>query len=845
MADLSGYSDEELEAIANPKKDLSGYSDEELHKIANQEEPNIAQKALGKAVDIYERYSAAPGRKALSTLLNTGSPVSAISSGLEQIGAPAQNAPTGKEIASKQLGLSAQPFTKYSPEEKEAGLTYEDLVARFMQTPEGPEKEALRTEMEAPTEALPSLGKQISSNVSPAGVGGVGVDIVSDPLTYLPVGEALKVASKPSELASSLLRGGANVAGKAVDLGKGALEKGGEILAKVGEKSESPFLKTLAQVPEDISAEKELLKQEISKPLRPEFEKQANLIIEEGGDPTLLSASHKYGPDSFKATAESVERQAPLGQSYKDKFQAGVKQTNEIFDKKISEIGGGEVPVDTDVAGEKIVSAYDKRVDDFFNQRDLSYKGVSDLVNGQGVKLELTENAKETLNRGLNSVKRDAEKLLRAPTPNARTQGKLVLEEIDYLEKSLKNQNKGKAGQFKKVLYDDVVDKLQTIGEYAYKTKPIGASDIAPNRKLYGDLYKTLQEATLKTVDESLGKDVGQSLRENNKAFTEFFNKQAPLKDVLESEKNGAKIYSNIVASGDTKKLQELKEFLGKDSQGWKQVKATFLDQQKALLADGAYNYGDILKKFNQDDKTSRIAKVLFEPGELDKIKEIAKIGHDYGPGKMNASRSGEFLSHESLSLPTSIGEAGKAVGGLVKNARKSLNRRALINATESEGSTLDEILRQMTEAKQAEKAAPQVPGMLTQQPQSPLSILDVLEKQKQMASAQEAKTAADKFNFSFVPSQTEVVVKGGIKMLQIMDPNEVEQARKELSQNEAMGSIEKAKAMSSLNQFKALPVSQPAIEPFHFVPLGHKKPSNPATNAFDKLIRSRRPQDF
>lgn len=127
---------------------------------ATEEEPGL----LSRAFERLDAYTGAPVRAAVGSIISGGNPASAYAA---QFGAPAANAPTGKELAQR-VGVSDTALSDLLPslydEKNNGGLWH--------------------------------LQKGGLLDPTASGAAGLATEIVTDPTTYLPVGELVGAASK-------------------------------------------------------------------------------------------------------------------------------------------------------------------------------------------------------------------------------------------------------------------------------------------------------------------------------------------------------------------------------------------------------------------------------------------------------------------------------------------------------------------------------------------------------------------------------------------------------------------------------------------------------------------------
>lgn len=325
MEDRFGqYSDTDLETIAYGKQsdqDLSGFSDEELEQIANgpsitdqiyDSAKNIGAKTLknvvipvGRAVD---SYTGAPVRKAIGAYQDDKNPAYAF---MDQFGANPDLAPSGKEIAQK-AGFSESSLSDVLP----------DL---FNETGEGWK-----------------FQKGGWADPTASGAAGLGVDLVADWTNILP----------PSALAKALLKGGtagakASVKGsaKAVDLATGtktattALDTAGKAVERVTNPQRVPDWAEIVRVAEENNISPESLSEAIE--FGPDsFIARSTRHLAEGPAGEKYLTKHNEGLQELSEAMEGRTQKIGLGEK-PNASQAGqiaregFKNANEEFFSKM------------------------------------------------------------------------------------------------------------------------------------------------------------------------------------------------------------------------------------------------------------------------------------------------------------------------------------------------------------------------------------------------------------------------------------------------------------------------------------------------------------------------------
>lgn len=307
--------------------------------------PLEAAKALGRAGlegvayvgEKVDRYTGAPTRAGIYAAQTGNSPLSAFA---KQFGNPSAEAPTGKDIASK------------------AGLSRAETIS-----------------IPYLSEAFPNaIGK-----VSPAGIAGLIVDVLADPLNVIPGVEAAKLTAKG-------MKAGAKYSGKmAVKAGDAVTNsKGFSTAVRIGQES----LDSLANPIQKL----------INPKVHDKYIDYVDTAVKNGIDPEFLSHAHKYGDDSFISRGSRQVREDVAGEPARLKFREGVRATSEAIDKKIGTISGGASRTAFD-AGEAIRKGFDEGTQAVFDKTDLTFNTIAQQVPGlkinPGERVKLTNALKE------------------------------------------------------------------------------------------------------------------------------------------------------------------------------------------------------------------------------------------------------------------------------------------------------------------------------------------------------------------------------------------------------------------------------------------------------------------
>lgn len=741
FSDVGTMSEDELEVLSGSKKQITDFVPKTFSESAIE--------TLVDAGNFIDQYGGGASiRKGISELQEGKSIPEAVVAGAKQYGEP--GAPSGKEIAAK------------------AGLSQESLG-------------------EIGGMELPS----------PAGIAGFAGEVVLDPTNFIPVsgiarGAGRVLAKAGEELVSGAAKGAAGLAKVA---SKGAA-KGAEVVAKTLGNASPEASKALGglgatilkDLPDATRESIEAFAKEINVPIRKEFSKQFEIIAREGGDPSLLSNAHKFGPNSPQDVYQKTFMQQVHGTSVREAHNEGLKQVDELFNNKLEKLAGAPTPQTSADAGEAIQAALVDESKKFFDSIDFSYNSLADQAPG----FQLTDKAVKNSVKKLSALKNKVQDELIefGGTKEAEALGKSVLDILNRAEGAVLNGN-----------YQDVLRQLRGIGKTWQKSGTLRAA-VAPAKPYYLEAYDVLRQGVLESADETVGKEIGDTLRANNEAMTKFFRETEPLAGFKSPDVSPEKIWSGLIGSGDTKKVEAAVNALKDNPLGLGQIKSFFIKSIAGTNKDDIVNFPKLLSALKQD-KNARIAKILFKPGELGEIKELAKIGADYGPGFINPPRTAEFL--DTLSTAEGIKKMGQ--------------QRAVLKAIETQAG-LPEIEKALASSVKGEVVPP--PAF---KPPQPLTPEEILLKKRAQESVELATKFGKKLGLRFIPTKIEMATKSGLRGLMLLDEDEKRKVSDEIGKSDA-SPLEKAKLINSIHKSGFLP-----LEKYEEGPKEQKLPPPPAPN--------------
>ena len=584
----------ELDAKFNPKPQQEQTPIDQPGLISQIGQGALEQVA--KAGELIDRYSGAPVRAAIGAAQEGNNPLTAYAS---QFGRPTETAPTGSQIAQK-MGITDQPI--FDPTRQ------------------------LDKQLQAQGFSIQQGGNQ---GISPADVVGLGINVVADPLTFIPISKIAKGVGGAGEF-------GLSMAAKTTDKALKGSAKAADVLSGTQVASKAyTGVKEAAKGAGRVAGEvSDVISNFVTPKIANDFESLKKIAEKNGIDPTILPESVEFGKDSFISRASRAKAEGPLGQKLLEKHAEAQAQIANAFDSKIKDISGVGGALTHKDAGSLIRTAYDEGVDRFFNQMDTTYNSLANKF--PNLKLDKASSVK--FNDALSEIQANALKRYRNPI-NAieKAEAGNILQTVDTI---LKNKEDFKSS----------VDLLQRIGKYNFKPSTLMSSpiDAAANRKLYGQLKETIMR-TVEKVDPKAAID----LADNNKALTEFFGEQSSLSKTLGSKTiSDEGIFKNLIENGDSKKIDALQSVLSPEQMA--QLKATFMDTVTKRGQDGSINY---LTTQNALKNKSSIASQLFSPEELSGFGELLELGKRTGAPIMSSSGTGASNMFKDLarSVPDAI----------------------------------------------------------------------------------------------------------------------------------------------------------------------------------------------
>lgn len=660
MADLSKLSDEELLALkaqksAQPKadnnlyvakaSDLENLSDADLMALRDakaKEAQNPAMKVLSsageglkKGLEVYDSYTGAPTRAAISAAQDGENPISAFSG---QFGEDPNKAPTGQQIARK-AGVSGPSVIRSAKDQEEFDRIHNPGIFA----------------------AKKKMGVAYEDVVSdPSAVAGFGVDVAADPT--LGVGGALKGAGKVLGATSNIAKGlAAGTAKAALNVGDAAT--GTKIFSKTPE--------VISGVARDTAgALKRLFKPTQSK----DFGELRAIAQKNGIDPTLLPESVEFGQVSTISRMSRNLRESPIGQEELERFEEGLNRVQGAFDSRLATLGGGQIPTKVQ-AGDAIREGFDKTVDKFFQAQDLTHSKIIEAMPG----LPLSPQAMASVESKLKGLEHWAKGRTQRGFTNAdRMQGEQVLRAIDAVRSGKVSTNTLKKGTkysswVKEDLYSykRMYETLSDIGRVAFKSKYV-AADVPPDVDKFRDLYFTIRDALTETAGAAAGEPVKQELIRANKEISDFLTKKAKIASLIQNPKIPPEnVFNSLVLNGNSEGIQALREMLPPEQ--FALVKSAFLEGVTARNVDHSFNFNTLYKALRNKQSA---AMALLEPDELVDVIELVRLGDSFGPEVLSTSGTGASSLFSNLGETLGRTTSNRTIRDLLKEEARGNSAR-------------------------------------------------------------------------------------------------------------------------------------------------------------------------
>ena len=420
-----------------------------------------------------------------------------------------------------------------------------------------------------------------AQDISLADVAGFGLEVVADPLSLIPFGAIAKGGTVGAKMAMK----GSKAAAKAIT--PPSVIKAGEVASNISSSA----------------------KHNLNKLFKPVVAKDADKFLKiaekHGIRKELLPESVEFGklsPISRKARAVS---EGPMGATRVEKYEEFTGALGDAIDKKVSSYHPGGAILGNAEAGRVLRDGFEKSKKLFFDQMDHTYNSIVKQVPD----MALTPKAVKGIQKTANEIESFAKELLKEGiTVSDRSQANELLKAVAALRESGNSTEKA-------------VRSMRSIGRVAYKTTKGGElpSDIANMRKM----YKSLNKGFVDTVRENLGGEIADSLLANNKAMSRYFGKTSDVAKILKNPTD-EKVFKSLIASGDTRKIQDLKSILDPDT--FDAMKSSYLDSLIKRNAEGGIHYTSTLNNIKRMRNKDAL-NVMFDGDELNDFVELLQLG--------------------------------------------------------------------------------------------------------------------------------------------------------------------------------------------------------------------------
>lgn len=619
--DFSKLSDEELKQIAggNESPDMSSLSTEELQKIANPEKDS---SMLSDALDYGMRgldYAGGIVRTGIANIEDAALPVR--NKILEAVGSDFREKPMYQE-GDWSKALSGEAPTSSEQAQRmglpEMGKLSDVAPGLYSETGEG----------------LP-LQKGGFFDPTTRGVVGLGRDIIADPITHGALGATGSAVKNTVKSTKNIIKSGAE------SLARTSV---GEATVGAGKATKETFGR--------------LFNPKIAK----DFEELTAIADKHGIARDLLPDSVEFGQNSMIGRAQRVKMEGPLGEEALNKFNDGLDAVRGKLEENISKIGGGTALNEVD-AGLALREGFDKGVDNFFSNIDMTHNKVIEAIPN----LQVAPKEMAKIESKLAGLEKWAKGQVKRGITNAdRAQGQQILRAVEAVRNG--------SGSYKQMY-----ESMKQVGDVAFKSKN-QLADIAPDIQKFRDLYGTISDGLINTVDATAGKPVGDSLRESNKLIHEFLGDRSIVSKLMGSKSiSNEALFRSLVLNGDTKKIEALKKIL--PAEDFQKLKGAFLNSMVQKNADEVFTFKGFHNKLR--GKTNQ-AGALLDPSEAQDIMELVKLGNRFGDPILSYSGTGASNTFRDITKSiTGLVQNDAIVNTLKKRARAAANPEALAPAVE------------------------------------------------------------------------------------------------------------------------------------------------------------------
>lgn len=615
------------------------FDPEQPFEVVAEEEVPEWLKTVGTVAGEVSEAAAAPFRAGLAPIAAEGAAgiLKAPGAALEQIGEEAAIAPTGMELAAM-AGIPKEAKVPTPEIEPGMGVSFspeqiqQAMQALGIKTPELPPTEVLAREMAATGLSMvePDIGPALPPAIKAAGYGAGYVGALGARGVGKIGSLAMENVIKPGAVKT------AELAGKAV----GAVKSLPDAVkaAKSSREGAQIMLKAIDSLPQQVKFVYNSLRPEIQK----RFIEHYATADRHGIDPDLIveSPALMYGEDSFVAKAKAAAKSFGVDK-LTENWNKLNSQISEAINREIQklsipkgqiELFEGQPQVTRVSAGQGIRTAFNRKVKQLFDTASVRYSTVL-RQSPELAKATMSEDTQINLFNTLALLEEKELRTLQYSSDDAViAQANANLQQIRSLGSAVADNN-----------LSAIIPQMQQLGREAFelKTKKFAPVQfISPQQQVKQNLYFAIQKAVLETVDE-IDPQIGLELKAGNALQSRFFEQSKKISQVIanEMEKGGEHVYAELIAGGDSLKLDALKTIIG-DQPEFLQARAQYLRDVLRLNQEGNVIYTQVRKSLF-DDQKKRILGTLFEPGELQGFEDLLQMGADMGRGEFNPSGSG------------------------------------------------------------------------------------------------------------------------------------------------------------------------------------------------------------
>lgn len=615
--------EEEAYLDAQLSKEQGRIQDQAKAGTAPSEELGQRPGGLAGFLEMLDSYTGAPARSAALPVFSKGLAglADAPEAFKEQFGEPTATAPSGLDLA-RVIGIPHTniPMPEFEP--FSMGLSQEQIQSATST----PEAQKLPINIPADEAAAFALENALDpSGLYLAGLKGAyrGAKM-GIPAARAGVGLAIKGAGKAiSPMAKSAAEEAGEVAAGAIAGTYPAMEEG----ARVGKQVIVDTEKFLAGLPEWARNIYENLKPNVQK----SFVEYVNLADRKGIPRDLVINNTRLLHGQEAPVTKLKEGTRTFNQGELEQHNKLRQEIADALDREKEALANGAPPIDQMQTGNMIRDAWNKAVSKIFDEHKIRYKTVVDAT---GVTSIDPDSQARLLNRLEYMIQEQTQKLKFAPTSQTESQ---IHQNINTLWKVANNILEDSR-------MDVLLEQLGAVGSEAYSTKSYFGLGAVTDKKLLQNVYNDLRQ----TVFDNIPEEAKTKLEEANKALTKFFKENEVIgKPIQDLNVAPEKIYSNLIASGDSRKLEALKNILGEDHEVFKQARVQFLDDLFKLSAAQAEQGKKSIPLFAatiksmESNQAKRVLKAFFKPGELADYETLLKMGRDLGPAEYNTSKTG------------------------------------------------------------------------------------------------------------------------------------------------------------------------------------------------------------